>query len=360
MAQWVVPPFSEGGLFVYYLLVTVLLKTAFTSVNVPYTAMTPDLARDYDQRTSLTSFRFAFSILGGLLAVILYPTIAGQFGDAQTGSFVSGGLLAIFVVLSPWTTFFFTRERPVEELPEPENTGILHGLRIALGNRPFLYVLGIYLLSWVVVQFVQANLLLFLRYWMNAESQFRWMVLVLQLTAFAFLPVWAWVSRRLGKKQAYYIGITILIPILLLLFFVQPGQELLLYLISFPAGISVSMLLLIPWSMLPDVVDYDELQTGQRREGVYYGLFVFMQNVGLTGVLAASAWVLELAGYINPDVAGTFVTQPETVHLALRLMVSVFPALLIALSVPLAIAYPISRQHFESMRAELDSRRVAL
>ena len=319
--------------------------------------MTPDLAPEYDQRTSLTSFRFAFSILGGLLAVIMYPTIAGLFGDAQTGSFVSGGLLAIFIVLSPWTTFFFTREPSVVALPEPENTGILRGLRIAFRNRPFLSVLGIYLLSWVVVQFVQANLLLFLRYWMNAESQFRWMVLVLQLTAFAFLPVWAWVSRRLGKKQAYYIGIAIFIPILVLLFFVQPGQVPLLYLISFPAGISVSMLLLIPWSMLPDVVDYDELQTGQRREGVYYGLFVFMQNVGLTGVLAVSAWVLEMAGYINPEVAGGFVTQPESVQLALRLMVSIFPALLIALSLPLAIAYPITRQRFEAIRDELDRRK---
>jgi GPH family glycoside/pentoside/hexuronide:cation symporter len=356
LMQWMVPPFDETGLFIYYLLVTVLLKTAFTAVNVPYTAMTPDQARDYDERTRLTSYRFAFSILGGLLAVVLYPTIAGQFGDAKTGSFVSAGLLAIFIVLSAWTTFFFTRERPVEQLPQPETTSILTGVRIALKNRPFVCVLGIYLLSWLVVQFVQANLLLFLRYWMNAESQFRWTVLLLQLTALAFLPVWAWVSRRLGKKQSYYTGILIFIPTLVTLYFLQPGQTALLYAISFPAGISVSMLLLIPWSMLPDVVDYDELQTGQRREGVYYGLFVFMQNMGLTGVLALSAWALELAGYINPETAGVFVPQPETVQQALRLMVSLFPAVLMALSVPLAVAYPITRQRFAAMRAELDGR----
>ena len=359
LSQWIVPPLGETGLFVYYLLATVLLKTAFTAVNVPYTAMTPDLAQGYDERTRLMSTRFAFSILGGLLAVVAYPTIAGQFGDARTGSFVSGGLLAIFIVLSTWTTFFFTRERPVEDLPAPEDTGIVRGLRIALRNRPFLYVLGIYLLSWSVVQFVQANLLLFLRYWMDAESQFRWMVLVLQVTAFLFLPVWAWASRRLGKKRVYYVGIAIFIPILLALSVIQPGQITYLYALSVPAGVSVSMLLLIPWSMLPDVVDYDELQTGQRREGVYYGLFVFMQNVGLTGVLAVSAWILELAGYVNPDVAGAFVAQPETVQTALRLMVSLFPALLIALSLPLAIAYPITRQRFEAMRAELKSRQGA-
>ena len=354
--QWIVPPFGEAGLFVYYLLATVLLKTAFTAVNVPYTAMTPDLARDYDERTRLTSYRFSFSILGGLMAVVLYPTITGQFDNIQTGSFFSGGLLAIFIVLSCWTTFFFTRERPVEELPESEATGIIHDLRVALRNRPFLYVLGIYLLSWVVVQFVQANLLLYLRYWLNAESQFRWVVLVLQLTALAFLPVWAWVSRRLGKKQAYYIGFLIFTPTLIALFFLQPGSNSLLYLLSIPSGIGVSMLLLIPWSMLPDVVDYDDLQTGQRREGVYYGLFVFMQNMGLTGVLALSAWALELAGYLNPEIAGQFVTQSESVLQALRLMVSLFPAVLMLLTIPLAVAYPITRERFSAIRAALDER----
>ncbi len=357
MMQWIVPPFGETGLFIYYLLATVLLKTAFTAVNVPYTAMTPDLARDYDERTRLTSYRFGFSILGGLLAVVLYPTIVAQFGNVQTGSFFSGSLLAIFIVLSCWTTFFFTRERPVDDLPESETIGVIKGLRVALRNRPFLYVLGIYLLSWVVVQFVQANLLLFLRYWLNAESHFRWVVLVLQLTALIFLPIWAWISRRLGKKQAYYIGVLIFIPTLVALFFLQPGATFWLYLISFPAGISASMLLLIPWSMLPDVVDYDELQTGQRREGIYYGLFVFVQNMGLTGVLALSAWGLELAGYINPDIAGEFVAQPEPVLQVLRLMISLFPAVLMVLSIPLAIAYPITRQRFETMRTTLDARK---
>lgn len=356
LAQWIVPPFDDSGLFVYYLLVTVLLKTAFTAVNIPYTAMTPELTGDYDERTSLTSYRFAFSILGGLLAVVLYPTIAAQFGDARVGSAVSGGLLAIFIVLSAWTTFFFTREGEASELPAQTHVGVIAGLRIALSNRPFLCVLGIYLLSWLVVQFVQANLLLYLRYWMDAESEFRGMVLVLQLTAFACLPLWARISRRVGKKRAYYAGMAIFIPVLVALFFIQPGQTTLLYLISFPAGISVSMALLIPWSMLPDTVDYDELHTGQRREGVYYGLFVFMQNIGLTGSLALSAWVLGVAGYLNPAVAGEFVTQPEAVRHALRLFVSLVPAALMLLSVPLAIAYPITRQRFEAIRAELRSR----
>jgi Na+/melibiose symporter-like transporter len=81
-----------------------------------------------------------------------------------------------------------------------------------------------------------------------------------------------------------------------------------------------------------------------------------MQNMGLTGVLALSAWALELAGYINPETAGAFVSQPESVQQALRLMVSLFPAALIFLSVPLAAAYPITRQRFEAMRAELDAR----
>lgn len=359
LLQWIVPPFSGAALFTYYLVATVLVKTMFTVVNVPYTAMTPELAPQYDERTSLTGYRFAFSILGGMTAVFLYPTISGMFPDARTGSFASASLLALFIIASTFTTFAFTRERPIDEIPVEHEGNIIQNLKIAVTNRPFMLLIGIYLLSWLVVQFVQSNLLLYMRYWFGNEAQFRWLVLMLQVTALAFLPVWSWVSHHWGKRIAYYAGMVIFIPVLVSLFFLQPGQLILLYVISFFAGVSVSMTLLIPWSMLPDVVDWDELQTGQRREGVYYGLFVFVQNVGLTTVLALSAWALGMAGYINPEEAGAFVAQPDAVLITLRLVVSWIPAVLLALSVPLVVLYPITRPKFEEIRAAIAARNAA-
>lgn len=356
MSQWIVPPFNQTGLFFYYLFAAIAMKTAFTTVNIPYTALTPELTNDYDERTSLTSFRFAFSILGGMMAVILYPMIIDMFGNESTGYVIGGGVLALFIAASALTTFAFVREKPQKaeaERPAHEQFGIIKGLRIAFQNRPFVYVVGIYLLSWLTVQFVQSNLLLYVRYWVLAEDLFPALVLTLQLTAFAFLGVWARLSARMGKRGAYYLGVGLFIPVISGLFFIQPGQIIGLFVIAFFAGICVSNALLLPWSMLPDVIEYEELQTGQRRAGVYYGLFVFIQKIGLSLALAFSAFALGRAGYINPEVAGVVVEQPESVLLTMRIMVSWFPAVLLILSIPLAVAYPITREKFSEMRASL-------
>lgn len=357
--QWWVPPLGAAGLFAYYLIMAVLLKLAYTVVNVPYTALTPEIAQDYDERTSLTGYRFAFSIAGGLLAVLAYPTLVDLLGGSVTSYVVSGAVLGLFVVASPLVTFATTRENPTfaQLNDEQASMGFFAGLRVAFQNRPFLFVVGIYLCSWLVVQFVQANLLLYLRYWVGDDTLFRPFVLILQVTAFAFLPVWSWVSRVLSKRVAYFIGSAVFIGITTAIFFAPPGvAPVVLYVLAFFAGVGVSMALLIPWSMLPDVVDHDELTTGERREGVYYGLFVFVQKIGLSVALAGSTWLLGLAGYVNPAAANAVVAQPEAVLTVLRLAVSVLPLGLIVLSLPLAYFYPITRERFEEMRATLARR----
>lgn len=355
MAQWIVPPLGPNGLFWYYLLATIVLKTCFTVVNVPYTALTPELTRNYDERTSLTSYRFAFSIMGGLLAVISFPFLRDLFGGGQAGYMAAGAILGAFMVIATLITFTYTKESPSDEHPTDAHAhiGPIEGVKIALQCRPFLMVVGIYMMSWSTVQFVQSNLVLYFRYWILNEDLFTPFVLVLQLTAFAFLPVWARVSHRYGKKTAYYIGVATFIPVGIGFFFLQPGMVLPVYVLAFFAGICVSMALLLPWSMLPDVVEYDEIVTGRRREGVFYGLFVFVQNMGLSLSLALSAWFLGLAGYVNPEVAGAFVEQPEAVLTTLRTIVSVAPIILLTISIPMAIAYPITRERFAEMRGQL-------
>jgi glycoside/pentoside/hexuronide:cation symporter, GPH family len=355
--QWYVPPLGTTGLFIYYLVIAMLLKLAFTVVNVPYTALTPEIAQDYDERTTLTSYRFAFSIAGGLLAVLAYPSIVGLLGETASSYFTSGAILALFVVASPLVTVAFTRENPAfAQAAMP--TGIIDGLKIAFQNGPFRYVVGIYLFSWLVVQFVQSNLLLYMRYWFGNDELFTPFVLILQVTSFSFLGVWAWVSGRVGKRNAYFIGLALFVPLGLWIYLLpQDIAPMVLYVTAFLAGICVSMALLLPWSMLPDVVDYDELQSGERREGIYYGLFVFIQKIGLSLALAGSTGLLGLAGYINPDTVSGAVEQPDAVLTVLRLTVSLVPVGLLLCSVPLAYLYPITREKFVEIRQQLDERK---
>lgn len=360
--HWLVPPLSGAWLVGYYLVVGLLLRTAFTAVNVPYTALTPDLSSDYDQRTQLTFFRFSFSILGALIAVVSQPVLVGLGGNVYTGHALSGLVWFAVMVVSTLVCFAFTFERPVPEARAEGGRTARERLAIVLGNRPYLIVTGIYLLSWLALQFVQANLLLYARYWLHAEGQFTGFVAVLQVTAAVFLGVWTRVSARFGKRIAYVAGATLWMLVLVALFFVQPGQTLIVYGLSFLAGAGVSVAYLMPWSMIPDTIEYNEVRTGERQEGVFYGMFVFLQKIGLSAGLGLSGFMLGVAGYVNPGVVSgevQAITQPDAVVTTLRLFVSFVPAAILLLSIPLALFYPITKTGHAEMRPELERRKAA-
>ncbi|MCA9947354.1 MAG: MFS transporter, partial [Anaerolineales bacterium] len=307
--QWLVPDWSQAGLFWYYLLVALLLDTGFTAVNVPYTALTPELTQDYDERTSLNSFRFSFSILGGLAALAIHSVLIESFPSVTQGYAVSAAVMGAVIVISNLITFAFTKESYFQE-SEKEDPGLVESVRIALQNRPFLYVVAIYLLSWLCIQFVQANMLLYVRYWVGGEDRFIQLAFALQVSAFVFLVFWSRMSQKWGKQTVYYVGMSFWIGVEIALFFVQPGQFNLVLILAALAGVGVSIGYLIPWSMLPDVVELDELETGQRREGIYYGFFVFLQKLGISLGLALSNFILEAAGYINAENLSALPEQP--------------------------------------------------
>jgi GPH family glycoside/pentoside/hexuronide:cation symporter len=354
--QWIVPPLSDPGKFWYYLIVAFLLDAAYTAVNVPYAALTPELTHDYDERTSLSSYRFSFSILGGVLAAFLHTIIVGLFTSPIKGNAVSAAIWAFFIIIPNFITFAGTREVHYKE-DRPEGPGFIDGLRIVLKNKAFIYVALIYLLSWLSIQFVQNNLILYVKYWIGAEQQFGILILGVQVSAFIFLLIWAKVSQRVGKQNVYYIGMSIWILVSIFLFLVQPGQFSVLLILAIMAGAGVSIGYLIPWSMLPDVIEMDELETGQRREGIFYGFFVFLQKLGLSLGIAISNFILELTGYLNQTPGGPLPEQTDATLLALRVFVSFIPAVILLISFWVVHNYPITRQAHATMLAELKLRK---
>jgi GPH family glycoside/pentoside/hexuronide:cation symporter len=359
--QWLVPPISDLAKFWYYLIVAILLDAAYTAVNVPYASLTPELSHDYDERTSLSTYRMSFSILGSVTAAFLHTVIIGAFDPVhvRTAYMVSAGIWAIVITVPNFITFAFTRETHFKE-DRPEGPGFLEGLRIAFRNRAFITVTVIYLLSWLSVQFVQNNLILYVRYWAGAERIFGTIVLAVQVSGFLFILLWNQVSRRIGKQNTYYTGMGFWIVVSIALFFVQPGQTSLLLILAILAGGGVSISYLIPWSMLPDVIELDELETGQRREGVFYGFFVFLQKLGMSLGMSVSNFILEATGYINNVPGQPLPIQPPSALLALRLFVSAVPAAILLVSFFVVHAYPITRETHARMRAELQRRRAAV
>lgn len=356
--QWIIPRFSadfhfnQWALFWYYVAIGVLFNIAFTAVNLPYTALTPELTQDYNERTSLNSFRFAFSISGSIIILV-----AGFFADKMIASptqrywllGLGGGILS---VLSTYWCVWGTQERYTTPTTS-ESIPILKQIKIALANRPFLYVMGIYLCSWLAFQLTITIIPYFVKYRMERGDSYFDVALIVQMVAFIMLFVWSAISKRIGKRMVYFMGMSLWIIAQAGLFFLQPGQVRLMYLLSVMAGVGVATAYLIPWSMLPDVIELDELTTGKRREGTFYAFMTLLQKMSLALAIFVVGLVLEKTGFqpLNP---------PESARIAIQVAIGPLPTIILLVGLVLAYFYPITPEVHAEILLKLRERRLGL
>lgn len=300
--------------------------------------------------------------VAGLIAAVLHPIIVAAFtpiGGEQLGYTVSAAIWAIVSTLPFFFAFWGTYERHTPE--EEETLPFLQGLKVTFANRAFRYVTGIYLLSWLVVQTVSTVVVYYLTYWMRRPDLVALVILAVQGSALIWLFIWTAVSRRVGKKGVYYRGMIFWIAVGFALFVVQPTWPIwVLPLLGMLAGVGVATAYLVPWAMLPDVIETDELKTGKRREGSYYGFFVLLQKLGLALGLFLVSQALALAGYITPPPgAEAAVQQPDTALLAIRLMIGPIPAVILAVGIYLVYRFPITKEKHEETLRQLEAQRAA-
>ncbi len=267
------------------------------------------------------------------------------------------GAIAVSLIIAKTEPHLSNSNNNLENSAE-ENIPFFQQLKIVFQNKPFVYVVGIYLCSWLAVQLTASILLYFVVDWMGLpESSFPTVAIAVQGTALVMLFVWQKISQKLDKKIVYFLGSTIWIFAQIGLFLVQPGQTLLLYLLAMLAGCGVSVAYLIPWSMIPDVIDLDELNTGKRREGLFYGFMVLLQKFGLALGLFLVGIALETSGFIKTISGELAPTQPDSALWAIRLVVAPLPAVILVAGMILAYFYPITREYHSQIRLQLQERK---
>jgi len=342
MLMWIVPPLSQLGLTIYYALVFILFDTAFTIVHVGYNALTPELTSDYDERSSLNGYRMVFSIAGTLGAIILATVLGWTIADKRTLFAILGIGLGLVAMIPPWVVFRVTRERPAEELPPP--LPWRRALTATLSNQPFRLVMGLYLLSWTTASILAAVLVYYASYRLRIPEQANYFVLVAQGMAILFIPITVWLARRTDKRRAFMIGSASWVFVLLGISALAPDQVLLAYVLAALSGFGIATAYVIPWAMVPDVVEVDQAVTGQRREGSYYAFASFFQKLATGLALWAMGQALALAGYLTPSASNPTPVQPDLAITAIRIFTGPIPAVLLVLAIVFAYRYPITRE----------------
>lgn len=351
--MWWKPPLSGVALAAYYGAAYLLYDAGATAVGMPYFALTPELTSDYDERTSLTTYRMFFSIFASLVAFTVPLALIGSFRPENSGKILlNGALFGIVSAIPLFLVFFITREK--KEHAEAAQPKLLASIKAALKNKALLWSLGLYLFTWVSVDILQTILLYFLTWVVRAKIPSELIMGSIFVTAIFSLPLWNWVSRRLSKKVAYIAGISFWGVVQLVLITLGPGSSLVLLLaLCVLAGIGVGAAHVLPWAILPDAVEWDEWKTGERHEGTFYSLVTLAQKIASSIAIPLALLLLGIFGYV-----GTAASQPASAIFAIRLITGPIPAVLLCLGILCAAFYPINRGLHEQIVRELEERKA--
>lgn len=368
---WWAPPWqSQVMLAVHVTLAYMFSDTIQTLVTVPYLSLTPEISKDYDERTSVTSFRMFFNLIASLITAVAAPmimdsTLAAGLSIQQayiTIAALFGGLSAI-----PFFLIFFTiKEKDVQEEASSDSTSFADTFRALKKNIPFRYTASLYVLNWLAVDIESLMIPYFLLYIISrgnflAKANIFGINLAMEsavigammITAVITIPIWNWLAHRFSKRSAYIAGMTFWIIVQLFVFSLRPGQTTLIVILAALAGFGVSTAHIIPEAIFPDVIDWDEFTSHKRREGIYYGAINFLRKISSAVATFLVLQILGWSGYQTPPMEASEFFQPDKTIFAIRFLTGPIIVLILLSAIYFASRYPLSRERQQRVQKAL-------
>jgi GPH family glycoside/pentoside/hexuronide:cation symporter len=354
------PQLSDTGRLVYAYVTYSLMMLVYTAINVPYSSLMGVMSPHSEERTRLATYRFAGAFGAALLIsgfVLPLKDLLGG-GDEARGYQLT---MALFAVISSalWLfTFAVTRER-VAPSPDQE-TDLAGDLREIIHNRPWLVLVASALFVMMNVAVRSGSTLFFLKYYVPSSSQDvfwifdRASIFFISGTAAMLLgtTLTGLLTPRFEKRSVMIVLTSLNALGLAVFFFIPAGNYGLMLALNILATLVVGPTPAIVWSMYADCADYGEWKRGRRTTGLVFSGALFAQKSGLAIGAGLSGWILGLFGFVANA------AQDDTSLLGIRLMFSVFPALLTLLAAGALLFYPLRRGDITVMEHELASRRT--
>ncbi len=343
------PAGSPTASAAYVAVLFLLAATAYACFQVPYLAMPAEITDDYNERSTLMSYRVAVLALGILLAGAVAPAIVQAAGGGRSGyramSLFVAGLLALGLIGAVVGT---RHARRTGEAP-PEHS-LIAQLRISRGNRPFLVLVTTFVLQALATGTMLAAIQYFCSYVLKRPGASSILFVCVVGPAILVMPLWSRVSRRAGKRTGL-----IAASILFTLgsgSLVAGGAVPLIVVYAQVAviGIGYAGMQMFPLSMLPDTIAADTARTGIGRAGVFTGLWTAGETAGLALGPGLLGLILAVTGFVS-STGGHLVAQPGSALIGVMIGFSIVPAVIVAASLLIARRYDLTAERLEALIA---------
>ncbi|XP_044801141.2 sodium-dependent lysophosphatidylcholine symporter 1 isoform X3 [Bubalus bubalis] len=344
---WFVPDFHQGQTL-WYLLFYCLFETLVTCFHVPYSALTMFISTEQSERDSATAYRMTVEVLGTVLGTAIQGQIVGQadspcipdanastvnrtqsstsIKETQNAYLLAAGVIAsIYVICAVILILGVREQRESYETQQTKQMPFFRGLRLVMSHGPYIKLIAGFLFTSLAFMF----------------------------SATVTIPIWQWFLTRFGKKTAVYIGISSAVPFLILVALME-SNLIVTYVVAVAAGISVAAAFLLPWSMLPDVIDDFHLKQPHIHgtEPIFFSFYVFFTKFASGVSLGISTLSLDFTGYQTRGCS-----QPARVKFTLKMLVTMAPIVLILIGLLLFKLYPIDEEKRRQNKKALQALR---
>jgi glycoside/pentoside/hexuronide:cation symporter, GPH family len=359
---------GNAGLFIWLVLSSLVFRAASAVYRIPYLTLGAELSQDYDERTRIIAVRSLFGLIGtgcaAGLSFLLFSEASSAAGDPKLNyahyprlGLVFGLAMTACALIAVWGTAAHRHAAGIP-LGETPRHSFFSGFRLAMRNRAFRSVWLSFTIFFLAVV-LNASLAVHYFTWYAHIHENRYLSLIqvsFVLGAFVGVLMWMALAKRAEKRTLYAAG-TLVTAVLLcgatLLIgdghLLGTGSPLPLILGHAAAGLFASALWVMPASMLADVADQDQLATGLRREGIYFGILNFGEKVASVGSVTLAGLMLHYFVRLAPASA----TQTSAVTERLGVAYGLVPGFLAAVAAVLILSYPLTRSAVRGIQRQL-------
>ena len=347
---WLPPNPIQGEqlTFIYLLLMLVLYDTFYTMLSLPYDSLFPELYSSVEQRAEVNTYKQILSTIG-LLAAFVVPGLFIGDQNQVSGYFTNGLVTSISVIIIFIISVYWgVKERPEFQHDHEHKFSFIQGLNYTLRNKGFVLYTILFFLYEYVLLLLSTTVPLFAREVLGITDTFQTSLLLGVMFIVGILTVITWkkIDLRLGGRKAFAVALTVYLITSFPLLLVDSFETAMLVVTLM--GVGFGGMLYFIYLLFADVVDEDEINTGYRREGTYMGITNFFMRLAMIASIVSVSLVFVSTGWEqyapNPGV---------DVILGLKILVVIFPAVAIALSLVCLYFYPYSKDYVEQIKEKM-------
>ncbi len=363
--------FYDGysGSLLYAYISYVGLSMCYTLVNVPYGALNASLSRDTDEITTLTSVRMFLANVGGLVVSVGIPLLVEYFSEDNSMSSKTSGN-AWFTTMTIYALagfsllvfcFIQSKEHVVMDDKDMENVHVSDLFVEFLHNRPLRIIAFFFITAFAMMSVGNAAGSYFILYNLEGTpAQVSIFMGLGSIPAFLFMPLVPFIKRKIGKKNMFYVFLTVAIVGMAILYAVAKIESLksqmwIVYAAQFIKSTGVIVATGYMWALVPEVISYGEWKTGKRIAGIVNALTGIFYKAGMALGGVVPGLVL---GYVH--FRSTANVQTPMAQEGILWLVCVIPALLLMVAMCIISRYELDDDTIECINREIEARKQKL